>query len=418
LIDNNSMLTEDEIRAALTDAHEAGIMNHFDVVKMLTDPEYKQKAKDYLHVIKGTVNAIDMMDKIPHYTEIINCLRALVIADKSLATKSRLIAELTTEGKSLSDKQLQGIIRYADKLNIVNFLDQCAIVTTHKSVDGFDAFFDTVKTNKFDLSTLEGVSGFKRFIETDFLSFLKENYRTNPLVRHLQNITVDGRTNLSVDIDLLNPEVTTASKLAYDDILRGIAAFEAEPYNSQYTITDMLQLYNLIVNSNQYGGERLTTAFKVCSNKNSVLEQFLAFTGDRDYDFTLVPEYNQYDYQINAAPLVSPSAIRFHTEPFIKVKDPVWDYVIMKYNPQINAYEEYSILPALTDQSIDETQQNRRRINFIENCPFEMPERTRIASAARAIDFEGEFTADVAAQMKSILENMSISGKILIVKDC
>lgn len=418
LIDNNSMLTEDEIRTALTDAHEAGIMNHFDVVKMLTDSEYKQKAKDYLHVIKGTINAIDMMDKIPHYTEIINCLRALVIADKSLATKSRLIAELTTEGRSLSDKQLQGIIRYADKLNIVNFLDQCAVVATHKSVDGFDVFFDVVKTNKFDLSTIEGISGFKKFIETDFLSYLKENYRTNPLVRHLQNITVDGRTSLSVDIDLLNPEVTTASKLAYDDILRGIAAFEKIPYNSQYTITDMLQLYNLIVNSNQYGGERLTTAFKVCSNKNSVLEQFLTFTGDRDYDFTLIPEYNQYDYQINAASLVSPSAVRFHTEPFIKVKDPVWDYVIMKYNPQTNTYEEYSILPALTDQSIDEAQQNRRRINFIENCPFEMPERTRIATASRAIAFDGEFTEDVAAQMKSILENMSISGKILIVKDC
>lgn len=418
LIDNNSLLTEDEIRTALTNAHEAGIINHFDVVQMLTDPAYKQVAKDYLHVIKGTVNVIDMMDKIPHYTEIINCLRALVVADKSLATKSRLIAELTADGKSLSDRQLQGIVRYADKLNIANFLDQCDIVTTHKSVDGFDAFFDTVKTNQFDLSTIEGVSGFKRFVETDFLSYLKDEHSSNPLVNHLQNIIVDGRTNLSVDIDLLNPEITTASKLAYDDILRGIAAFEAIPYNDLYTITDILQLYNLIVNSNQYGRERLTTAFKVCSNKNSVLEKFLAYTGNNDYDFTLVPEYNEIDYQINAAPLVSPSAVRFHSEPFIKVKDPVWDYVVMKYNREANNYEEYPMLPALSEQSVDETQQNKRRINFIENNPFEMPARTKIVSTARAINYSGEFNADIATQIKNILANMSMSGKVLIVKDC
>lgn len=418
LTDNNGQLTEDEIRTALTNAHEVGIMNHFDVVKMLTDPNYKQVAKDYLHVIKGTVNVIDMMDKIPHYAEIMKCLRALVIADKSLAVKSRLITELTTEGRSLSDKQLQGIIRYADKLSIANFLDQCPIVTVQNTVDGFDAFFDVTKVNQFDLSTIEGVSGFKKFIETDFLSFLKSNYGTNPMVRHLQQIVVDGKTNLSVDIDLLNPEVTTASKLAYDDILRGVAAFENVPYNDTYSITDLLQLYNLVVNSNQYGGERLTTVFKVCSDPNNILQKFLAFTGDRDYDFSLVPEYNQIDFQINSAPLVSPSAVRFHTEPFIKVKDPVWDYIIMKYNRESNSYSEYSLLPALSDTTIDLAQQNRRRVNFIENSPFEMPERTKVAVTSKAIGYDGELTVDLAAQIKSILSNMSMSGKIIIVKDC
>lgn len=414
---NNSLLSEEEIRTALTEAHEAGIMNHFDVTQLLTDDEYKQKAKDYLHVIKGSINVIDMMDRIPHYKAIMECLKALVVADKSLSVKSRLIGELTSN-RPVTDKQLQGIIRYVDKLSIAEFLDQCDVVTTHKSVDGFNALFDNIKTNHFDLMTSEGVTGFKKFVETEFLSYLKQNYSSNPLVKHLKTIMVDGKINLSVDIDLLNPEVSTASKLAYDDILRGVADFEKIPYNNEYSITDILQLYNLIVNNNQYGGERLTTTFKVSSNPNSVLARYFKFVGEKDFDFTSLPEYTKTDYEISAAPLVTPYSMRFHSEPFIRVKDNVWDYVYYKYDPKTNEYREYSILPALSDPNISIEQQNQRRLNFIENSPFEMPERTKRIATLKLLDFEGELTPDLAAQIKHLFANMSMSGKILIVKDC
>lgn len=417
LIDNNSTLTADEVWSGLENAYNAGIMNNFDVIKMLTDPEYKQTVKDYLHIIKGTVNVIDMMDKIPHYTEIMKCLRALVLADRSLSAKSRLIAELVQDGAP-TEKQLQGVIRYVDRLNVADFLDTCPILETKEAVTGFNRFFDVERVNSFDFSKQEGVIGFKHFMETDFLSYLRSNYGDNPLVKHFQNITVDGRTNLSVDIDLLNPEVTTASKLAYDDILRGIAEFETVRYNDDYTITDMLQLYNIIVNGNQYGGERLTTAFKVCSDKNSILERFFKFTSDRDYDSDFIADSNLLDYQINAAPLISPSVERFHREPFIKVKDPVWDYIIKKYDKDTNSYTEYSVLPSMIDNTESMDTQNQRRINFIENCPFELPNRFKTLSDIRAIDFQGPFNEDAATELRAVLQNMSMSGKILIVKKC
>lgn len=418
ILENNSLLTRDEIVAALNKAHEADIMNNFSVYKMLTDGNYKQIAKDYLHVIKGTINVIDMMDKIPHYKEILECFKSLIVSNKYLSAKSRLILELTSDKNNLSDKQLNGITRYADKLNILNFLNQCDIVSTHESVDGFNSYFDTVKTNQFDLSTVEGVAGFKRFMETKFVPYLKDNYASNPLVKHLTTIIADGRPSLSVDIDLLNPKVSVVTQLAYDDIIKGMALFEQEPYTGNYSIADLFQLYNLIVNNNQYGGERLTTAFKACSKEDSVLQRYLSFTADGDYTFDYIPEISQIDYQINAAPIVYPAAEKYHTEPFIKVQDPVWGYIIKKYNKVGNFYTDYSIFPAIFDNSIDETQQNVRRENFIAYYPFEMPQKMKAETLARTLNFEEEITPEMSKQIYDILANLSMSGKILIVKDC
>lgn len=420
LMENNPDLDEDTIREALDNAHEAGIMNHFDVVRMLTDDTYKQIAKDYLHVIKGTANVIDMMDKIPHYREIMSAFRTLLVADKAMAMKSRLIDQLIQEGKAVNDQQLKGILRYVDQLNIVDFLDTegCPVLTTHSSVQGFDAKFNSIMVNSFDLSTPEGVAGFKHFVESEFYSYLKEAHSSNPLVRHLTKIVSEGRTVLSTDIDLLNPNVTAASRLAYDEILRGTALFEGVRYNEDYTIADILQLYNLIINSNQYGGERFTTMFKVCSNPNSILEKYLRYTAARDYDSLLVPEYNKTDYDINAAPVVSPSAKRFQTAPFIKVKDPIWDYVLMKRVPEINDYVEYPLLPAFTDEKASAEERMQRRINFAENYPFEMPNRSKVRSMTRALNYNGEVTPEVLDVLRTALADLSMSGKIILTKIC
>ena len=47
-----------------------------------------------------------------------------------------------------------------------------------------------------------------------------------------------------------------------------------------------------------------------------------------------------------------------------------------------------------------------------------MPERTKRIATLKLLDFEGELTPDLAAQIKHLFANMSMSGKILIVKDC
>jgi hypothetical protein len=87
-----------------------------------------------------------------------------------------------------------------------------------------------------------------------------------------------------MDIDLLEPNTNSQSELAYDEILRGMVELDdtRSAYNSQYTIADLLQLYNIVVNNNQYGSERLTTAFKVCNNPNNILNTYLKYISETD----------------------------------------------------------------------------------------------------------------------------------------
>ena len=105
--------------------------------------------------------------------------------------------------------------------------------------------------DKIDLSTFEGMATFKHWVEHEFLEYLKANYADNPLIAHLQKVPENQRDILATDIDLLNPNTTSITRLGYDEILRGMAEFETVPYkDSKYNIADLFQLYNILVNSN------------------------------------------------------------------------------------------------------------------------------------------------------------------------
>ena len=320
----------------------------------------------------------------------------------------------------LNDQQLRGIIRYVDKLNAVNFAKNLpGAIVLNTSIEGFNNYFEKIRVDKIDLNTFEGFATFKHWIEYEFLEDLKENYSDNPLVKHLQKVPENQREILATDIDLLNPNVTTVTRQSYDEILRGMALFELEKdyKGTGYSITDLLQLYNILVNSNQYGAERLTTTFKACFEENNILNKYLKFIGEQDFDLNQLQDYELIDYYINAAPIVSTGAERFQTAKFIKVNDPVEGYILKQYNSDTNSYQEYKMIPA---KAGNESAEHRllRLQNFAEYCPFEMPTMARIVEIFSAIDFDGDIAEDTVNRIKNILLDFSNSGKLMIFKDC
>lgn len=445
IIDNNEMLSRDVVEQKLKEAYEKDLIGTFDIYRYLTDNQYRKDMIEYNHIIKGTLNVLDMMEEIPHYKEIINCLKALAVSKQTLASKSRLVNKLIQDSdlEYLSDQQLKGIIRYVDKLNAFNFAKSIKEpIVLNTTIEGFDQYFNKTKTDKIDLSTLEGIATFKHWIEHEFLEELrsgnykwmysntdksplyrgplKVSYNTtpNPLIKHLQRVPENQRDILATDIDLLNPNTTSVTRLSYDEILRGMAEFETVYYkNSGYKIADLFQLYNILVNSNQYGGERLTTTFKACSNPNSTLNKFFKFVADQDYDYNTLQDYELLDYYINAAPIVSTGAERFRTEKFIKVNDPVEGYILKRYNEASNSYEPYSMIPA--KDGIESNEHRLQRLqNFTEFCPFEMPEMSRTVEMFKAFEFEGEITPEILGRIKNILLDFSSIGKLIAFKDC
>lgn len=422
LHENNPTLDPEYIANELDTAHEQDLINNFDIYKYLVDDEYRKQASDYYDIIKSTANVFEMMEQIPHYKQILQLFKSLVVANNTFASKSRLVNKLLANSESVNDKQLNGVIKYVDKLNTLSFMRTLTPIAVNQ-VDGFDPYFQSIKVNKIDPSTINGIATLKHWVEHEFLSYLKENYSNNSLVRHLTLVPYNNTEVLATDIDLLNPDITIQSREAYDDILRGMADFETRQYQGGYTIADILQMYNIAVNNNQYGGERLTTSFKVCTNPKNILNQYLKFISDQDWDIETDQEYNYTDYQIAAAPIISTYAESYHQEPFVKVNDPVRGYVLKKLDSN-NQYQEYDLIPPPVPDENYQSKMNRLQ-NFSENSPLEMPNMHNTLFLTKTVDFDGKFEdLDVDEQkqtidgIRNLLTQYITSNKASLIKDC
>lgn len=422
LHENNPTLDPEYIANELDIAHEQDLINNFDIYKYLVDDEYRKQASDYYDIIKSTANVFEMMEQIPHYKQILQLFKSLVVANNTFASKSRLVNKLLANSESVNDKQLNGVIKYVDKLNTLSFMRTLTPIAVNQ-VDGFDPYFQSIKVNKIDPSTINGIATLKHWVEHEFLSYLKENYSNNSLVKHLTLVPYNNTEVLATDIDLLNPDITIQSREAYDDILRGMADFETRQYQGDYTIADILQMYNIAVNNNQYGGERLTTSFKVCTNPKNILNQYLKFISDQDWDIETDQEYNYTDYQIAAAPIISTYAESYHQEPFVKVNDPVRGYVLKKLDSN-NQYQEYDLIPPPVPDEDYQSKMNRLQ-NFSENSPLEMPNMHNTLFLTKTVDFDGKFEdldADEQKQtidgIRNLLTQYITSNKASLIKDC
>lgn len=422
LHENNPTLDPEYIANELDIAHEQDLINNFDIYKYLVDDEYRKQASDYYDIIKSTVNVFEMMEQIPHYKQILQLFKSLVVANNTFASKSRLVNKLLANSENVDDKQLNGVLKYVDKLNTLSFMRTLTPIAVNQ-VDGFDPYFQSIKVNKIDPSTINGVTTLKHWVEHEFLNYLRENYSNNSLVRHLTLVPYNNTEVLATDIDLLNPDITIQSREAYDDILRGMADFETRQYQGDYTIADILQMYNIAVNNNQYGGERLTTSFKVCTNPKNILNRYLKFISDQDWDIETDQEYNYTDYLIAAAPVISTYAESYHQEPFVKVNDPVQGYVLKKLDNN-NQYQEYDLIPPPVADESYQSKMNRLQ-NFSENSPLEMPNMHNILFLTKTIDFDGKFDeldADEQKQtidgIRNLLTQYITSNKASLIKDC
>ena len=98
--------------------------------------------------------------------------------------------------------------------------------------------------------------------------------------------------------------------LKYQDFIKGLKELSNYSYEG-HSLTDWFVLYNLIVNKNKYGSERLTTLFGDILRKNqkSLIFQQLKSLGEQDYYkynlSSLLKDVTLFDLMIKIAPIVS-----------------------------------------------------------------------------------------------------------------
>ena len=410
---NNPTLTNVEER--LKNAYEANIINNFDIVKYLQDANYAKQVNDYYDLIKGSINVFDMLNYLPQYQQILKLFNNVVTSDEALASKSRLINRIAKN--NINDELINGIIRYADQLTCFNFISQQPIIKLDSNITGFDRYFNKAQINNIDMSELNGIATFKHWIENEFMQYLKDNYSDNLLYKHLEVMPTQSGTILTVDIDLLHPDISEYTKKAYDEILKGIYEFDTIDFkDTGYKISDLLQLYNIANNKNQYGTDRLTTIFKRLDRQDSVINKFFKYEAEYDYSDDIL-DYDNIDYQIVAAPTVSTFMERFHKEPFIRVKDPVMGYRLKRYDSRNNIYDDYDLIP---EAKRDETSIEKmdRIQNFMEYSPFQLINSYKAVFISKLIDFDTALDKYDQEDLKNLLINFTTSNKLITLIDC
>ena len=410
---NNPTLTNVEER--LKNAYEANIINNFDIVKYLQDANYAKQVNDYYDLIKGSINVFDMLNYLPQYQQILKLFNNVVTSDEALASKSRLINRIAKN--NINDELINGIVRYADQLTCFNFISQQPIIKLDSNITGFDRYFNKIQVNNIDMSELNGIATFKHWIENEFMQYLKDNYSDNLLYKHLEVMPTQSGTILTVDIDLLHPDISEYTKKAYDEILKGIYEFDTIDFkDTGYKISDLLQLYNIANNKNQYGTDRLTTIFKRLDRQDSIINKFFKYEAEYDYSDDIL-DYDNIDYQIVAAPTVSTFMERFHKEPFIRVKDPVMGYRLKRYDSRNNIYNDYDLIP---EAKRDETSIEKmdRIQNFMEYSPFQLINSYKAVFISKLIDFDTALNKYDQEDLKNLLINFTTSNKLITLIDC
>lgn len=406
LVENNQFVQED-IVPTLMAATAFNIVGNFDVESWLYDkqltaddivnnsfmeteikPEdilggresisYRELIANYYNIIKGTWNIFDMMNRIPQYQAIINLLKSEYVIDKHSSIKSSLTNTIFDKVYAVTnfidEKQNKTIIKYVDDLLITAFFrDNPYSFPIYTEMEYLDSAYKTKiarYARQIDLNNAPGRASFKLAFES-IISQLQTtgkygdaeipNYKTNAFIQGLRIVYDKFEVpRISLELDMMKLNSTPNSQRLFQEYLNGFNQLREVKINGM-SLSDWFILYNLYVNQNQYGSDRLTTLFKnSVVNKGSVLEKYFKYIGDLDWKKTTDTvlrdlEFNMDDLLIRMAPTISRSEEAHSRTPFIRVRNNNGEMVIKEYNQRLKIYKEISTFPNKDLEAIDDS---------------------------------------------------------------
>ena len=353
--------------------------------ELLSEPiSYRELAADYYNLIKGTWNIFDIMNRIPQYRSILNLYNTIYIFDRESSIKSNLANKIYDEvlrrTNYIDDKQSKTITSYINDLLIASFFrEQNLQFPIYRNMEYLDTNYKSkvAQTNrKIDLNTAPGRASFKMVFES-IISQLQEhgrygdvtipNFKENAFLQGLRiNYDKYEVPRLALELDMMKIGATPRSQVLFQQYLNGLNNLRNVTIGGR-SLIDWFAVYNLFVNQNQYGSDRLTTVFKnSIINKDSILEEYFQYIGKLDYnqvtDNVLKDlEFNMEDLLIRMAPYVPRSEESRVTHPYIRTKNSSGEYIVKKYNPFKRTYYQISTFPSkdlldTTDATVSEEQ--------------------------------------------------------------
>lgn len=363
--------------------------NEVDINRVMEGKDsisYRELVSDYYNLVKGTWNIFDIINRIPQFKEIINLLKTIYVFDKHTSAKSNLTSIIYDKVYKVTgfidETQNKAIIKYVDDLLITSFFRENNFrFPVYAGMEDLDSVYRTriLRSNqKIDLNNAPGRASFKKVFES-IISSLREkgqygdisipNYENNAFLQGLQ-IVYDKYEipTLATELDMLRKDGTPNSQRKFQGYLNGLNDLK-EVIIGGTSLSDWFMLYNLYVNQNSYGSDKLTTIFKnALINKGSVLETYFKYIGKIDYnnlDDNVLQElgYNLDDLLMRIAPYVPRSQEHTTRFPYIRTTSVKGELIYKKKNLSTGTYRTISIFPdkdlrAIDDSRISEEQKS------------------------------------------------------------
>lgn len=413
LFQNNPTLNKNNIadiliKAMLTTySNGESIVNGFNVREWITDYKYQQRVKDYYNLIKGTWNVFDVVSKLPQYRSIFRLFKVTYAANHHLSLKARLIdtihQRLLDDGKYLTEHTRNKIQEYVDDKLIDKFLVEkkrdlkIPIPVGFKFLNSEDLEDTNTVLSYITLGHNDGLANFKKLMEEYIIPKLKSgelveisvdeggNLKSTESIYDIssennyfiKNLTwiINGE-NIGVfklgGVDLMNIEASDNSLLNYQEALDSFIQLRKYKY-AGLPLTDWFMLYNLVVNKNKYGSDRLTGLFRSfikSLKEDNIYKEYYSYIGQNDYRIRSFEQLQSFgidlsDLQLYLAEIVPEQYESIHNEPYIaQYKN---GQLIYKYRVKYGEYRELSLGVSkalgstINEKNRREAQKNRKQ---------------------------------------------------------
>lgn len=288
-----------------------------DVQRFLTDPEYAKIIKDQYNKVKKCVNIFDLVDHIPQFKAIFSIFSAVNDIDHNLAIKTQIYdyaySRLSESNPYISETYQNNLLRSVDNIFISMFVNTLDIGIPY--MQGATILEENRQSSKaiegglLRLDSPGSIASFKHLFENQIIPDLKrgvirdirdgkiveinvDELIRNPFIKSLIRGFDRDVPLYKCDLNMMTIDNSNDSKIKFQAYLKGLKALKNITINN-VPLSDLFVLYNLLVNKNQYGSDRLTTlfdSFLQSSEQLSMIKNYLEYIGDLDYNGKITGE--------------------------------------------------------------------------------------------------------------------------------
>lgn len=283
-------------------------IQELNVKRWLDDEKYRQTiAKEY-NKIKASINIFDLFTKIPQFDSIRQLLSSVITVDENVSFKSKLFDDIVTGNPGLSEEYKENILQKIDDIFITNFIQNQNIsipVTENDQYFKLDKSLGTCQeSGELYLNNMEDIASFKYIFENRIIPELKKGIITeiddsgevvqmthpelsnNTFINYLVSSTENGVPIYKLALNMSTVKNSTDSQRKLQQFQVGLQELSKYQVGS-HKLSDLFILYNLIVNKNKYGANKMTTVFDSFITTNQtlrLLNQYLKYLGELDYN--------------------------------------------------------------------------------------------------------------------------------------